>query len=127
MILSDYRMTTGGATGKDDQSLPPSVYAVVLAGGRGERFWPVSTDAQPKAFLRLVGNESLLQATVRRIRLLLPWTQIAVVAGETHAELVRAQLPELPKVISCSSRRAETLRQLSGWPLCRLSGSTRTP
>lgn len=95
--MSDYRMTTGGATGKDDQSLPPSVYAVVLAGGRGERFWPVSTDAQPKAFLRLVGNESLLQATVRRIRLLLPWTQIAVVAGETHAELVRAQLPELPE------------------------------
>jgi mannose-1-phosphate guanylyltransferase len=72
------------------------VFAVVLAGGRGERFWPISTDAQPKAFLRLVGDESLLQATVRRVRLLLPWTQIVVVVEERHADLVREQLPELP-------------------------------
>lgn len=74
----------------------PAVFAVVLAGGKGERFWPVSTEAQPKAFLRLIGDESLLQATVNRARLLLPWTQIAVVAEEQHADLVRAQLPELP-------------------------------
>ena len=72
-------------------------FAVVLAGGRGERFWPLSTGAQPKAFLRLVGHESLLQATVRRARLIVPWAQILVVAGRAHADLVRAQLPELPE------------------------------
>jgi len=72
-------------------------FAVVLAGGRGERFWPLSTGAQPKAFLRLVGHESLLQATVRRVRLIVPWAQILVVAGRAHADLVRAQLPELPE------------------------------
>src|SRR3972149_308176 len=72
-------------------------FAVVLAGGRGERFWPLSTGAQPKAFLRLVGHESLLQATVRRARLIVPWAQILVVAGRTHADLVRMQLPELPE------------------------------
>jgi len=72
-------------------------FAVVLAGGRGERFWPLSTGAHPKAFLRLVGNESLLQATVRRVRLIVPWAQILVVAGRAHADLVRAQLPELPE------------------------------
>lgn len=96
MTLSDFKTTTGGATDRGERYVTPSVYAVVLAGGRGERFWPVSTDAQPKAFLRLVGSESLLQATVRRMRLLLPWTQIIVVVGRTHADLVRAQLPELP-------------------------------
>ena len=71
-------------------------FAVVLAGGRGERFWPLSTESQPKAFLRLVGSESLLQATVRRLRLFVPWAQILVVASGAHADLVREQLPELP-------------------------------
>jgi mannose-1-phosphate guanylyltransferase len=72
-------------------------FVVVLAGGRGERFWPLSTGARPKAFLRLVGDESLLQATVRRARLVLPWDRILVVAGRAHADLVGAQLPELPE------------------------------
>lgn len=71
-------------------------FAVVLAGGKGERFWPLSTETHPKAFLRLVGRQSLLQATVERVRVLLPWTQILVVAGRTHADLVRQHLPELP-------------------------------
>jgi mannose-1-phosphate guanylyltransferase len=89
-------MTTGGPIGKGEKSFASTVFAVIIAGGKGERFWPVSTDAQPKAFLRLVGSESLLQATVRRMRLLLPWTQIAVVVDQKQAGLVREQLPELP-------------------------------
>ncbi|PTL35243.1 mannose-1-phosphate guanylyltransferase [Candidatus Methylomirabilis limnetica] len=91
MTLFDSRMTTGGATSSN-----PHVFAVVLAGGKGERFWPLSTEAQPKAFLRLIGSESLLQATVRRVRLLLPWVQIVVVVEQKHGDLVREQLPELP-------------------------------
>lgn len=81
----------GGAMGGN-----PPLFAVVLAGGRGERFWPISTDAQPKAFLRLTGSESLLQATVRRARFLLPWTRIIVVVEEKQAGLVHEQLPDLP-------------------------------
>jgi mannose-1-phosphate guanylyltransferase len=72
------------------------VFAVVLAGGKGERFWPLSTGTEPKAFLRLLGDESLLQATVRRVRSLVPWSQILVGAGRAHAGLARGQLPELP-------------------------------
>ena len=86
----------GGATGRGGKCFDSSVFAVVLAGGKGERFWPVSTQAQPKAFLRLVGSESLLQATVRRMRLLLPWTAITVVVDQKQAGLVREHLPELP-------------------------------
>jgi mannose-1-phosphate guanylyltransferase len=44
----------------------------------------------------LIGSESLLQATVRRVRLLLPWVQIVVVVEQKHGDLVREQLPELP-------------------------------
>jgi mannose-1-phosphate guanylyltransferase len=95
--LSDFRMTTVGTTGRDEQSVVSRIFAVVLAGGKGERFWPVSTDVQPKAFLRLVGSESLLQATARRVRLLLPWAQIVIVVERKHADLVREQLPELPE------------------------------
>ncbi|MGH7370021.1 MAG: mannose-1-phosphate guanylyltransferase [Candidatus Methylomirabilaceae bacterium] len=72
------------------------VFAVVLAGGKGERFWPLSTGSEPKAFLRLVGDASLLQATVRRARSLVPWPHVLVVAGRAHSGLVREQLPELP-------------------------------
>ncbi len=72
-------------------------FAVVLAGGRGERFWPLSTETHPKAFLRLVGQQSLLQATIERVRLLLPWTRILVVGGRAHGDLIRNQLSELPE------------------------------
>jgi mannose-1-phosphate guanylyltransferase len=90
----------GGAMGGERAADPAGrlsrVFVVILAGGRGERFWPLSTRTRPKPFLRLVGNETLLQATARRARALVPWTQILVVAGRAHADLVREQLPELP-------------------------------
>ncbi len=42
-------------------------YAVILAGGKGERFWPLSTPERPKPFLRLFGSKSLLLATGERL------------------------------------------------------------
>jgi len=69
---------------------------VILAGGRGYRFWPKSTDDTPKQFLTLFGDESLLQATARRLERLAPPGDIYVVTGATHAALVRQQLPALP-------------------------------
>ena len=100
MTSSGSRTTTVEAMGSEGGAAPAMriahAFAVVLAGGRGERFWPLSTGSQPKAFLRLVGSESLLQATVRRVRPYVPWAQILVVANQAHADLVREQLPELP-------------------------------
>ena len=73
------------------------VYAVIMAGGSGTRFWPLSRRAWPKQFLSLAEqNESLLQATVRRIRGLVPSERILVVTSERHSEATRQQLPELP-------------------------------
>ncbi len=72
------------------------VYAVIMAGGSGERFWPLSTPDRPKQFLRLVGAKSLLQSTVERIEPLIPIGRQLVVAGELHAARIREELPELP-------------------------------
>jgi mannose-1-phosphate guanylyltransferase len=73
-----------------------NVYAVIMAGGSGERFWPLSTPNRPKQFLRLVGAKSLLQSTVERIKPLIPIDRQLVVAGEAHAARIREELPELP-------------------------------
>jgi len=69
-----------------------------MAGGRGERFWPLSTPDTPKQFLALggAGDATLLQQAARRAEGLAPWDRRVVVAGRAHAALVRAQLPDLP-------------------------------
>jgi len=73
------------------------VYAVIMAGGSGTRFWPLSRRAWPKQFLALAGSEeSLLQSSVRRIQGLVPSERILVVTSERHSAATRRQLPELP-------------------------------
>jgi mannose-1-phosphate guanylyltransferase len=73
------------------------VFAVIMAGGSGTRFWPLSRKAWPKQFLALAGaDESLLQATVRRIADLIPSERVLVVTSEQHASATREQLPNLP-------------------------------
>lgn len=72
------------------------MYAVIMAGGKGTRFWPRSRQKRPKQLLNIVGRRSMLQQTIARISSLLPLENILVVAGEDHGEEVRAQLAELP-------------------------------
>ncbi len=71
------------------------VVVTVMAGGRGERFWPKSRRARPKQFLNLMGTGTMLQETVRRILPLVPWERINVITGEEYSALVRTQLPLL--------------------------------
>ncbi|MEJ2233097.1 MAG: sugar phosphate nucleotidyltransferase [Syntrophobacterales bacterium] len=73
------------------------MYAVIMAGGKGTRFWPRSRQKRPKQLLNIVGRRSMLQQTVARITSLLPPENIIVVAGEDHGEEVHNQLAELPK------------------------------
>ncbi len=72
------------------------VLAVVLAGGKGHRFWPRSNDATPKQFLDLAGGRSLLQATVQRLEDLVIPGDVYVVTVAAHEARVREQLPDLP-------------------------------
>jgi mannose-1-phosphate guanylyltransferase len=67
---------------------------VVLAGGGGTRLWPLSDPARPKPFLPLLGDETLIQRTVARVRPLAEPTGITVVTDDRYAALVREQIPE---------------------------------
>ena len=70
-------------------------YCVIMAGGRGERFWPLSTDLVPKPFVRLIGDKTMIQMTVARLRGLAPAERIFVVLGREHLAVARSQLPDL--------------------------------
>ncbi|MCG6916468.1 MAG: NTP transferase domain-containing protein [Deltaproteobacteria bacterium] len=72
------------------------MYAVIMAGGKGTRFWPRSREKRPKQLLNIVGRRSMLQQTIARIANLLPVENVLVVAGEAHGEELRRQLAELP-------------------------------
>jgi mannose-1-phosphate guanylyltransferase len=77
----------------------PSLIPVILAGGKGERFWPLSRRTRPKQFLCLDGSDrSLLQATADRLLAMSgSWDAVWVVTAAHLAEGVREQLPELPE------------------------------
>jgi mannose-1-phosphate guanylyltransferase len=72
-----------------------NLYAVIMAGGSGTRLWPRSRGRRPKQFLDLLGPETMLQTSWRRLRPLLPAERILVATGEAFLDEVRAQLPEL--------------------------------
>ena len=80
-----------------------TVYAVIMAGGAGTRFWPASRSARPKQLLALGrADESLLAATVRRLEPLVPTDRILVVTGEHLADATRRAVPDLgPDQILC--------------------------
>jgi len=71
-------------------------WAVVLAGGVGSRFWPLSTAARPKQFLPLAGPEPLLVDAVLRTLPIIPAERILVVTAQRLADATRAALPMLP-------------------------------
>lgn len=73
-----------------------SRYAVILAGGKGERFWPMSTAVRPKQLLSLVGGRPLVAAAVERLDGLIPPERILVVTGAGLVESARAVLPCMP-------------------------------
>jgi len=74
-----------------------NVTCVVMAGGKGERFWPKSRTNLPKQFLNISGNKSMIQQSISRLELLVPIDRIFVVTNELYAELIHAQIPNLPK------------------------------
>ena len=73
--------------------MPGRFIGVIMAGGRGTRFWPVSRRSMPKQFLRLSGERTMLQATADRFEGLCPREDLIVVTGIEHMETVMDQLP----------------------------------
>ncbi len=73
-----------------------SRWAVVLAGGVGSRFWPLSTPERPKQLLPLVSNEPMLAATLRRVQPLAPPKHTLVLTSASLTSAVRELAPDLP-------------------------------
>jgi mannose-1-phosphate guanylyltransferase len=72
-------------------------FVIIMAGGRGERFWPVSRQATPKQLITLLGKRSFLQQAVDRVLPLVPLKNIIIITNAAQAAAVRKQLPKLPK------------------------------
>lgn len=72
------------------------LYVVIMAGGRGTRFWPRSRRSMPKQCLAVAGGRTLVQRTVDRVLPICPVEQVLVVTTAEMVDAVREQLPELP-------------------------------
>lgn len=85
-------------------------HLVIMAGGVGSRFWPMSTAEKPKQFIDVLGvGKTLLQLTVERFNKLVSPENIWVVTNQKYVDIVREQLPEMPaENILCEPCRRNT-------------------
>ncbi|OPX97419.1 MAG: Alginate biosynthesis protein AlgA [Syntrophorhabdus sp. PtaB.Bin047] len=72
-------------------------YFVIMAGGKGERFWPLSTGLVPKPFVSITGKKTLIELTVERALRIAPLERIFVVLGREHLPAAKKCLPRLPR------------------------------
>ena len=85
-------------------------HLVIMAGGVGSRFWPMSTSEKPKQFIDVLGTgQSLLQLTVERFAGIVPTENVWVVTNTKYADTVHEQLPDMPQDhILCEPCRRNT-------------------
>jgi len=95
----------------------PHLYAVIMAGGAGTRFWPASRSARPKQLLPLAGQagEPLIAACVRRILPICPAERVVVVTARHLTEAMRAALPDLPEANFLSEPAPRNTAPCIGW------------
>jgi mannose-1-phosphate guanylyltransferase len=96
------------------------LWALVMAGGSGTRFWPLSRATRPKQLLRLAEGRSLLAATVDRLPPLVPPERILVVTNEATADAVRSELPHLPPTNVLAEPIGRDTAACVGWIAWRL-------
>jgi mannose-1-phosphate guanylyltransferase len=73
-------------------------YCVIMAGGVGSRFWPISRSSKPKQFLDILGTgKTLLRHTFERFTAIIPVENILVVTNRDHGDMVKEQIPEIDK------------------------------
>jgi len=75
---------------------PENTYALILAGGSGTRFWPLSRNSRPKQLLDLFGDGTLLEQTIRRLEGLVPFENILILTNAQQVDAVRALATMLP-------------------------------
>src|SRR3954471_2930281 len=108
--------------------MPNSLYALILAGGSGERFWPLSRRARPKQLLRLVAEQNLLEQAVTRLEGLVPPERLLILTNVDQEAAVRELLPQLPKenIVAEPAKRdtAAAVALGAGWVAARDHAAT---
>lgn len=104
------------------------LYVLILAGGSGERFWPLSRRSRPKQLLSLFSAETLLEATVRRLGGLVPMENILILTNSDQEAGVRKLCPMLPEEnIVAEPAKRDTAAAIAlgvGWVSLRAPGAT---
>src|SRR6185369_9878425 len=72
-------------------------YGLILAGGRGTRFWPRSRKRSAKQVLNVVGERSLIQATVDRLSPVIPPERLWILTNDHLRDVILTQLPQIPR------------------------------
>jgi mannose-1-phosphate guanylyltransferase len=72
------------------------IYAVIMAGGVGSRFWPRSKEKSPKQLLKIFGNNSMIQDTVNRLNNIVDSENIFIITNKIQQPEIRKQLPKIP-------------------------------
>ncbi len=99
--------------------------ALILAGGSGTRFWPLSRKRRPKQLLALDGERSLLQATVDRLAPLVAPESVWICTTERLVDAVRAQLPEVPAPQILAEPEGRNTAPAIGWSLVSMPPAIR--
>ena len=93
------------------------LYAVILAGGKGERLWPLSREHKPKQFLEFLDNKTLLELTFNRAISIIPPEHVWVITNQSHAKQVRTLLGDtLGGIISEPTARDTAPAHIAGLP-----------
>ncbi len=104
-------------------SSPSKLFALILAGGSGTRFWPLSRNSRPKQLLNLFDDETLIEKAVNRLDGLVPPDQILILTNEAQLEAVKKVLPHLPpeNIVAEPARRdtAPAIALAAGWIAAR--------
>ena len=72
------------------------LYAVIMAGGVGSRFWPRSREKKPKQLIRIFGDNTMIQDTVNRLEGLIPNDRILIITNKVQKLRIKEQLPQIP-------------------------------
>ena len=111
-----------------DSTPPNSRYALILAGGSGQRFWPLSRDSLPKQLLQIFGGRTLLELTVDRLRGLVPLENILILTNHQQEKAVREAVPNLPaeNILAEPAKRdtAPAIALGAGWVASRDPNAT---
>ncbi len=98
-----------------------NTHVVIMAGGIGSRFWPLSTPEFPKQFIDILGcGRTLIQLTVDRFKGVCPMDNFWVVTNEAYVEIVRQQLPDIPEAHILAEPAARNTAPCIAWACWRI-------